>query len=68
MTRRADDEGRAFESVLQRLTERFPHVPTDVISGVVQAERLRLQERPVREFLPLLVERASADRLRAGRA
>jgi hypothetical protein len=68
MTRRVDDEGRAFESVLQRLSERIPHVPTDVISGVVQAERLRLQERPVREFVPLLVERASADRLRAGRA
>lgn len=68
MVGRADDEGRACEQVLQRLTERFPHVSTDVISGVVQTERLRLAERPVREFVPLLVERASADRLRAARA
>ena len=61
-----DDEGRVFEEVVHRLTDRFPDVPADVVSGVVRTERQRLDGRPIREFVPLLVERASADRLRKG--
>jgi hypothetical protein len=64
----SDAEGRAFEQVRQRLVDRFPDVPTEVIWGVVQQERRRLEERPVRDFVPLLVERASADRLSGGAA
>jgi hypothetical protein len=64
----SDAEGRAFGQVRQRLVDRFPDVPTDVIWGVVQEERRRLEERPVRDFVPLLVERASADRLRGAGA
>jgi hypothetical protein len=64
MVRHADDELRALEEVLRRLTDRFPEVPAEVVSGIVQAERQRLDGRPIREFMPLLVERASAERLR----
>jgi hypothetical protein len=58
------DEGQAFEEVVHRLTERFPLVPGHIVESVVQAERRRLDGRPVRAFLPLLVERAAAERLR----
>ena len=64
MVRHADDELRALDEVLRRLTDRFPEVPAEVVSGIVQAERQRLDGRPIREFMPLLVERASAERLR----
>jgi hypothetical protein len=64
MVRHADDELRALEEVLRRLADRFPEVPAEVVSGIVQAERQRLDGRPIREFMPLLVERASAERLR----
>jgi hypothetical protein len=64
MSRHADDEARVLEEVLHRLTDRFPEVPAEVVSDIVQAERQRLDGRPIREFMPLLVERASAERLR----
>lgn len=64
MSRHPDDEARALDEVLRRLTDRFPDVPAEVVSGIVQAERQRLDGRPIREFMPLLVERASAERLR----
>ncbi len=64
MSSHVDDEGRAFEEVVHRLTDRFPEVSAEVVSGIVRAERQRLDGRPIREFMPLLVERASAERLR----
>ena len=64
MSPQVDDEVRVLEEVLRRLTDRFPEVPAEVVSGIVQAERQRLDGRPIREFMPLLVERASAERLR----
>ncbi|SDX66234.1 hypothetical protein SAMN05660209_01008 [Geodermatophilus africanus] len=64
MSRHADDEVRALDEVLRRLTDRFPEVPAEVVSGVVRAERQRLDGRPIREFMPLLVERAAAEQLR----
>jgi len=64
MSRHADDEARALDEVLRRLRDRFPEVPAEVVSGIVWAERQRLDGRPIRDFMPLLVERASADQLR----
>ena len=64
MVRHADDELRALDEVLRRLTDRFPEVPAEVVSGIVQAERQRLDGRPIREFMPLLVERAAAEQPR----
>ena len=64
MSRHPDDEARALDEVLRRLTDRFPEVPAEVVSGIVQAERQRLDGRPIREFMPLLVDRAAAEQLR----
>ena len=64
MSRHPDDEARALDEILRRLTDRFPEVPAEVVSGIVQAERQRLDGRPIREFMPLLVERAAAEQLR----
>jgi hypothetical protein len=64
MSRHPDDEARAVDEILRRLRDRFPEVPAEVVSGIVQAERQRLDGRPIREFMPLLVERASAELLR----
>lgn len=60
---RQDEERRAFEHILRRLAERYPTVAPDVVAATVEAERRRLQPSPVRDFLPLLVERAATTRL-----
>lgn len=60
----AKDEASAFLAVTRHLQERFPRLPEVMISTAVDAERQRLADARIREFLPLLAERAAAGRLR----
>src|SRR6476661_1814785 len=58
------DEALALEHVRELLASRFPTIdPTTVTSVVVEVHASL--KGPVREYVPLLVERASRDRLRA---
>jgi hypothetical protein len=43
--------------VERRLTDKHPHIPADQVSVVVQAVRSRFEHSPIRDFVPLLVER-----------
>lgn len=61
----AQDEAKAFASVTRHLQQRFPRLPEVRISTAVETERQRLADARIREFLPLLAERAAADHLRA---
>jgi hypothetical protein len=55
----------ALAEVARRLTARFsPQVPASVVSSTVRAVAERWQDAPVREFVPLLVERRSIEQLR----
>lgn len=58
------DEAKAFASVTRHLQQRFPRLPEVRIRTAVEAERQRLADARIREFLPLLAERAAADHLR----
>ena len=54
--------GQVSEQVLvaaveQRLTSRFAEIPQDAVSSAVRAAHARFEHSPIRDFVPLLVER-----------
>ncbi|WP_353827760.1 three-helix bundle dimerization domain-containing protein [Agromyces sp. SYSU T0242] len=57
------DEDQAIESVVVRMMERFPSTSRDRVHAVVDEEHHRYDGRPVRDFVPVLVERAARHRL-----
>jgi hypothetical protein len=58
------DEGLALEHVCQRLSEKFPQLPAETVRATV-FEVAQDLDGPVRDYIPLLVERFSRDRLAA---
>lgn len=58
-----DEELRAIGKVVERLAERFPTVPRPSIEEAVRAEHGALDGGRVRDFVPVLVERAAKARL-----
>jgi hypothetical protein len=61
---RAEDEFRQVVLVTDRLTVRHPEVPRPMIEHVVHDVHAGFESSPVREFVPLLVERGAHDILR----
>ncbi|WP_430645003.1 three-helix bundle dimerization domain-containing protein [Agromyces sp. GXS1127] len=62
MTTEADEQ-QAVEHVVSRLLERFPSLTEEHVHAIVDEEHHRFDGRPVRDFVPVLVERASRKRL-----
>lgn len=60
----APDEASAFTAVTRHLQQQFPRLAEVRISAVVDGERQRFANARIREFVPLLTERAAASRLR----
>ncbi|WP_181445829.1 three-helix bundle dimerization domain-containing protein [Cryobacterium soli] len=58
------DETQAIDQVIDRLSQRFPSLARDHIANVVQDEHGQLGERRVRDFVPVLVEKAAKNRLK----
>ena len=58
------DEAIALEHVREVLASRFPTLDPTTVESVVGEVHASLSG-PVRDYVPLLVERASRDRLRA---
>ncbi len=62
------DEAAALALVSERLGRRFPgRSPQEIDVAVARAHR-EYDDRPVRTFVPILVEREVADLLRSSRA
>ncbi|WP_213932156.1 three-helix bundle dimerization domain-containing protein [Rhodococcus sp. B50] len=53
-----DDEFRQIQQVIERLVIRYPLVPPDDIERAVHSVYLRFATSRIRDFVPLLVERA----------
>lgn len=49
--------------VADRLTGKYPTIPAETVTAVVLGVHARFDGRPVREFVPLLVERFAAQEL-----
>ena len=64
--RRAASEAEAISRVVQRLRQQFPEVPPDALEEVVSGHYEAFDGRPLRDFVPVLVERATRADLEAG--
>ena len=58
-----EDEVRAVAEVAQRLAASFPDVAPDVVQDTVHASHQRFAGSPIRDFVPVLVERAAKSSL-----
>jgi hypothetical protein len=58
-------EAEAMSRVVERLRQQFPEVPPDAIDAIVSGHYEAFDGRPVRDFVPVLVERATRADLRA---
>jgi hypothetical protein len=52
-------EQRMIDQLLERLVTTHPTVPPERVAEVVYAIHARFDERPLREFVPLFVERGA---------
>ena len=53
----AEDENRAVTEVVERLAVSFPDLPPDVVEHTVHISHQRFAGSPIRDFVPVLVER-----------
>jgi hypothetical protein len=59
-------EAQAVGHVMERVQARFPHVEPGEIRALVDEVHRQYDGRPIREFVPILVEREVTDALRTG--
>jgi hypothetical protein len=52
-------EQTIIEQLVDRLTQRFPAVPDDKVAEIVNARYARFKDRPIRDYIPLFVERGA---------
>jgi len=57
-------EAREIDEVIARLREKFPSITEERIRVVVAEEHRTFAGRPIRDFVPVFVERAAIERLR----
>jgi hypothetical protein len=51
------NEQQIIEHMTARLSAKYPTVPTEEVSRLIQEEYERFDGRPLREYVPLFVER-----------
>jgi hypothetical protein len=52
-------EQTIIDQLVDRLTQRFPAVPGDKVAEIVNARYARFKDRPIRDYIPLFVERGA---------
>jgi hypothetical protein len=57
------NEQTIIDQVADRLTSKYPTIPHNTLTAVVQGVHARFDGRPVREYVPLLVERFAGNEL-----
>jgi hypothetical protein len=56
-------EQTIIDQAADRLTSKYPTIPPDTLTAVVRGVHARFDGRPVREYVPLLVERFAGQEL-----
>ena len=56
-------EQTIIDQLVDRLAQRYPTVPDDKVAEVVKARYARFDDRPIRDYIPLFVERAARNDL-----
>ncbi|NEA30542.1 hypothetical protein [Streptomyces sp. SID13031] len=59
------EEDRAIREIVGRLTEVFPGLSPDTVERAVVESRPEFDGNPIRDYVPLFVERAAKHRLQA---
>jgi len=59
----SEDELRSVEQVVERLSAKFARIPSQRVSEVVSATYHEFDGAPIRDFVPIMVERSATDRL-----
>ena len=59
-----EEEQQMIVQTAERLATRFPTVPMDRVLVIVHGEHVRFDGRPLRDFVPMLVERAAKEHLK----
>jgi hypothetical protein len=59
------DEAQALKTVARRLTQRYPRCSVEDVESAVRAAHERLRGCPIRDFVPVLVERFAGEQLRS---
>jgi hypothetical protein len=54
-------EDQAMNDVAERLAERYPGTPPELIASLVQLTYRSFEGRPIRDYVPVLVEHAVRD-------
>jgi hypothetical protein len=62
-----DEQSRVAEAE-GRLRRRFPHLPVDDVARAVQQSHRELDDAPVRDFVPILVEKRARELLAGARS
>jgi len=57
------EEDRAVREVVDRLAKQFPQLATEEVEHAVDESRREFDVSPIRDFVPLLVERSAKHRL-----
>ncbi len=58
------EEIHALDQISERLLGRFPQASPDKIRTVIDQVHHQYDESPIRDFIPVLVEREAVDQLR----
>jgi hypothetical protein len=59
----AAHESRELNEVVERLLERFPDMQEERVRSVVTEAHKRFAGNPIRDFVPVFVERSARDEL-----
>jgi hypothetical protein len=59
------EEMRHVEALVERLTRKFPELPPSTIEETVTRVHGQLGDAPIRDYVPVLVEREAVDSLKA---
>ncbi|MGF4045118.1 three-helix bundle dimerization domain-containing protein [Paenarthrobacter nitroguajacolicus] len=59
------DEAEAVAAVIDRLAKKFPDTPRNQVEAIVSEEYTALNDGPIRDYVPVLIERAAKLRLRS---
>ena len=63
---KAASEAESMSRVVTRLRQQFPELPTDAVEQAVYRRYDHFNGRPIRDFVPILVERSARHDLSAG--
>jgi len=59
-----ENENQAVSQVIDRLVAKFPDRPRSFIEAVVSEQRHLLDGKPIRDYVPVLIEHGAKARLR----